>query len=180
LLVVHQEIATVIDSADITVIGAQGWATGYSAGTVEQPGRNVAREVRTEPCQPQYTSQTCPNCGHACPENRRTQAVFPLRPVCCYGNHADVVGAINVGISGPSGRGGCQRRNPVYCSFVMAEMTVFTFNQSFPGRPGKSPVYPGRLTASRERWVGKRSQPVNRAALVGSAKSVVIGVISGP
>jgi hypothetical protein len=47
-LVVHQEIATVIDSADITVIGAQGWATGYSAGTVEQPGR--AREVRTEPC----------------------------------------------------------------------------------------------------------------------------------
>ena len=93
-----------------------------AAGTVEQPGRNVRAksglnraildqgwgEFRRQlayklewrggtliAVPPQYTSQSCPNCGHACPENRRTQAVFRCVR-CCYGNHADMVGAINV------------------------------------------------------------------------------------
>jgi putative transposase len=43
----------------------------------------------------QYTSQTCPCCGHVCKENRQTQAKFACVG-CGYTNNADVVGAINV------------------------------------------------------------------------------------
>ena len=42
-----------------------------------------------------FTSQTCPHCGHVSQENRRTQAAF-LCQACGHGDHADVVGAINV------------------------------------------------------------------------------------
>lgn len=42
---------------------------------------------------PQNTSQTCPDCGHVSPDNRRTQARFQCIG-CGYTNHADVVGAI--------------------------------------------------------------------------------------
>jgi putative transposase len=44
---------------------------------------------------PQYTSQTCPACGHVSKDNRQTRAKF-LCIDCDYENHADVVGAINV------------------------------------------------------------------------------------
>jgi putative transposase len=44
---------------------------------------------------PQHTSRTCPCCGHASKENRRTQAQF-VCVECGYENHADVVGAINI------------------------------------------------------------------------------------
>ena len=44
---------------------------------------------------PQYTSQTCPCCGHISKDNRQTQARFACVE-CGYENHADVVGAINV------------------------------------------------------------------------------------
>ena len=44
---------------------------------------------------PHHTSQTCPCCGHVSKDNRLTQARF-LCISCGYGNHADVVGAINV------------------------------------------------------------------------------------
>ena len=44
---------------------------------------------------PHHTSQTCPCCGHVSKDNRQTQAKF-LCVDCGYGNHADVVGAINV------------------------------------------------------------------------------------
>ena len=47
------------------------------------------------PVPPQYTSQTCPCCGHVAKENRQTQAKFKCVK-CQYENHADVVGAINV------------------------------------------------------------------------------------
>ena len=91
-------------------------------GTAEQPGNNVAaksglnraildqgwRAFRTMldyklawmggmllAIAAQYTSQTCPHCGHVSPDNRRTQAAF--RCVRCgYENNADVVGAINI------------------------------------------------------------------------------------
>ena len=47
-------------------------------------------------------------------------------------------------------------------------------NWSLPGRSGASPVYPGRFTASRERS-GLQAFPTgDRAALVGSANSVVL------
>lgn len=44
---------------------------------------------------PHHTSRTCPCCGHASKDNRRTQAHF-LCVDCGYTHHADVVGAINV------------------------------------------------------------------------------------
>jgi putative transposase len=50
---------------------------------------------------PQYTSQTCPNCGHVSAENRKTQEAFRCVR-CCYGNHADLVGAINILRAGQS------------------------------------------------------------------------------
>ena len=85
-------------------------------GTVEEPGRNVAAksglnkaildqgwgmfrrmleykqlwrggEVIAVP--PQYTSQTCAECGHVSPENRVVQAVFSCI-ACGHTDHADV------------------------------------------------------------------------------------------
>lgn len=44
---------------------------------------------------PHFTSQTCPHCGHVSQDNRRTQAAF-ICQACGHGDHADVVGAINV------------------------------------------------------------------------------------
>ena len=44
---------------------------------------------------PQYTSQTCPHCGHCDSGNRPRQALFHCLQ-CGYEENADVVGAINV------------------------------------------------------------------------------------
>ena len=44
---------------------------------------------------PNNTSRTCPCCSHVSKDNRQTQAKFVCVD-CGYGNHADVVGAINV------------------------------------------------------------------------------------
>lgn len=44
---------------------------------------------------PQYTSQTCPVCGHVSKDNRMTQAEFRCTN-CGYENNADLVGAMNV------------------------------------------------------------------------------------
>lgn len=43
----------------------------------------------------QYTSQTCPQCGHVAAENRLTQSQFCCT-VCSYKNNADIVGALNI------------------------------------------------------------------------------------
>jgi putative transposase len=93
-----------------------------SAGTAENHGKNVAQksglnkaildqgwsEFRRQldykmawkggmlfAVPPQYTSQTCPCCGHVSADNRQTQAKFACVE-CGYENHADVVGTINV------------------------------------------------------------------------------------
>ncbi len=93
-----------------------------AAGTVENPSKNVAAksglnkaildqgwgEFRRQldyktawnggmlfAVPPQYTSQTCPCCGHISADNRQTQARFACVE-CGYENHADVVGAVNV------------------------------------------------------------------------------------
>ncbi|OYD68013.1 RNA-guided endonuclease InsQ/TnpB family protein [Rhodococcus sp. OK302] len=42
-----------------------------------------------------YTSQECSNCGHICPENRESQAVFRCRG-CGFEHHADTNAAINI------------------------------------------------------------------------------------
>ncbi|MCB1776869.1 MAG: transposase [Candidatus Competibacteraceae bacterium] len=44
---------------------------------------------------PQYTSQTCPCCGHVSKDNRQTQAKFECVK-CGYENNADLVGASNI------------------------------------------------------------------------------------
>lgn len=44
---------------------------------------------------PQYTSQTCPCCGHVAKANRKTQAQFECVD-CGYKNNADIVGAMNI------------------------------------------------------------------------------------
>ena len=43
----------------------------------------------------QYTSQTCPCCGHVSKDNRKTQAHFECVE-CRYTNNADIVGALNI------------------------------------------------------------------------------------
>lgn len=42
-----------------------------------------------------YTSQTCPECGHSCKENRITRDAFQCKN-CGFEQHADIVGALNV------------------------------------------------------------------------------------
>lgn len=44
---------------------------------------------------PQYTSQTCPACGHVSKDNRVTRAKFACTQ-CGFEEHADLVGAINI------------------------------------------------------------------------------------
>ena len=96
--------------------------TKSAKGTVENPGKNVKQKsglnrsiLRTGfydfrwtlewalqkegglliTVAPQYTSQTCPHCGHCDSKNRPKQAVFHCVQ-CGYEDNADVVGAINV------------------------------------------------------------------------------------
>ncbi|HHW4679839.1 MAG TPA: RNA-guided endonuclease InsQ/TnpB family protein [Xylella sp.] len=93
-----------------------------SAGTREKPGKHVRAKSGLNKCildqgwfefrrqldyklawgggflmavPPQYTSRTCPCCGHICAENRKTQACFEC-VVCGFEENADLVGAINV------------------------------------------------------------------------------------
>jgi putative transposase len=93
-----------------------------AAGSRDQPGRNVRaksglnkaildqgwHEFRRQltykaawqggtlvAVPPQYTSRTCPCCGHVSADNRRSQARFAC-VACQYADHADVVGAINI------------------------------------------------------------------------------------
>ncbi len=96
--------------------------TKSARGTIEEPGTNVKAKSglnrslqRVAPgafrrilewqvfkaggyvdaVAPQYTSQTCPHCGHVASENRPTQALF-----CCVKcgltSNADVVAAENI------------------------------------------------------------------------------------
>ncbi|MBW4048704.1 MAG: transposase [Proteobacteria bacterium] len=93
-----------------------------AAGTADAPGRNVRAksglnksildqgwfEFRRQldyklawnggwlvAVPPQYTSRTCPCCGHVSADNRQTQAKFACVE-CGFEENADVVGAINV------------------------------------------------------------------------------------
>ena len=93
-----------------------------AAGTVEQPGKNVAAksglnkaildqgwyEFRRQldyklawkggwlvVVPPQNTSRTCPCCGHVSADNRKTRAQFACVE-CGFEENADVVGAMNI------------------------------------------------------------------------------------
>jgi putative transposase len=56
---------------------------------------------------PQYTSQTCPECGHVAKENRVKQAKFKCL-ACGHTDHADVNAALNILRLGQSQRGAAQ------------------------------------------------------------------------
>jgi putative transposase len=91
-------------------------------GTVDEPGRNVAAKSGLNKAildqgwgmfrtmleykqawrggmviavPPQYTSQTCAECGHVSPENRVVQALFSC-VACGHTDHADVNAARNI------------------------------------------------------------------------------------
>jgi putative transposase len=93
-----------------------------AAGTLENPGRNVAaksgldksildqawgtlirmteyklkrRGGRLIKVPPQFTSRRCPVCGHARKDNRRTQAKFKCLE-CGYENNAGLAAALNI------------------------------------------------------------------------------------
>ena len=92
--------------------------TRSAKGTVEAPGKNVRQKAGLNrgilgtgwtglarnlgykaanliEVDPAYTSQTCAECGHVAPENRRTQSEF--RCVSCrHAANADTNAAINI------------------------------------------------------------------------------------
>lgn len=96
--------------------------TASAAGTIEEPGRNVAQKSGLNRAildkgwytfetmlaykleerggtlikvNPAFTSQTCPCCGHISPSNRKSQAEFEC-VACGHEENADIVGAKNV------------------------------------------------------------------------------------
>lgn len=93
--------------------------TASARGTIEQPGRNVRQKAglnraiarngwgqlatrtehkapgRVEYINPAFTSQTCSECGHRAPENRKSQATFVCL-ACGYSANADVNAARNI------------------------------------------------------------------------------------
>ncbi len=100
--------------------------TAAVAGTVAEPGRNVRQKAglnrsmlanahadfrrmlaykcersgaRLEAVNPAYTSQTCSQCHHCAPENRKSQAVF-LCVACGHQQNADINAAINIMTAG--------------------------------------------------------------------------------
>ena len=96
--------------------------TASAAGTIESPGKNVRRKSRLNrrmlaqglydfrrmlayKCErsgarliavdPAFTSQTCSQCRHCAPGNRKSQAVFQCA-ACGYHTNADLNAALNI------------------------------------------------------------------------------------
>ncbi|WP_245231827.1 RNA-guided endonuclease InsQ/TnpB family protein [Streptomyces novaecaesareae] len=116
--------------------------TASAAGTTEQPGRNVRQKsglnqaildkgwhmlelalrnaarttgTRVVLVNPAYTSQTCNDCKHVDPKNRKSQAVFECT-ACGHQDHADVNAAkniLNAAGHAVSGRGDLAMRRSV-------------------------------------------------------------------
>ena len=113
---------------------------GSARGTLEAPGVNVAQKrglnraisaqawsmlrrrltdkaatcgVAVVAVDPAYTSQRCAACGHTCPENRDSQAVFRCR-ACGHQANADVNAAVNILAAGlaVTARGGTSHQGP--------------------------------------------------------------------
>lgn len=106
--------------------------TASAAGTIEDPGKNVKQksglnrsilrngwfqfrtmlEYKAEKigaaviaAPPQYTSQTCSQCGHVSPDNRESQSIFICKS-CGYSANADVNAAVNILKKSPVGSPG--------------------------------------------------------------------------
>ncbi len=106
--------------------------TGSARGTIEKPGRNVARKAglnrailaqgwgtfarrledkasgRVEKVNPAFTSQRCSSCGHVAAESRKNQALF-VCVACKFTLNADLNAARNIAAGhAVTGRGGSQ------------------------------------------------------------------------
>jgi len=99
--------------------------TASAKGTSADPGRNVKakaslnRRMLAYKCErsgsrlvavnPAHTSQTCSQCGHCAPQNRKSQAVFQC-VACGLNLNADVNAALNILAAGlaVSARGGSE------------------------------------------------------------------------
>jgi IS605 OrfB family transposase len=113
---------------------------GSAAGTIDNPGRNVAQKRRLNrgiasqgwatfrrrltdkaatcgvtvvTVTPAFTSQRCADCGHTCPDNREKQAVFRCR-ACGHEVNADLNVANNILAAGlaVTARGGTSDSGP--------------------------------------------------------------------
>jgi putative transposase len=117
--------------------------TQSARGSVEAPGKNVAAKARLNRAllgqghsetirqlgyklcwfggvlskvDPAFTSQTCPQCGHVCPENRTARDRFTC-VACGHSGHADIVAAVNLlaagqAVSARGGSRGLMKREP--------------------------------------------------------------------
>ncbi len=115
----HQTSRTVADIHDLVIfadLNIQGM-TKSAKGSVEKPGKNVARKrglnrailrsgwgrlerymtykTYTEKIDPKYTSQRCHNCGEVRKANRKSQSVYHCQE-CGVEKNADVNAALNI------------------------------------------------------------------------------------
>jgi len=88
-------------------ISAQGWS--MLRRRLEEKATTCG--VTVVAVNPAHTSQRCAVCGHTCPENRKSQAVFRFR-ACGHEANADVNAATNILAAGlaVTARGGKSRR----------------------------------------------------------------------
>ena len=74
-------------------ISAQAWALFRKR--LEDKAVNASSSVLVVPINPQFTSQTCPQCERAAKKNRKSQAVF-ICINCGYEANADINAAQNI------------------------------------------------------------------------------------
>jgi putative transposase len=95
-------------------IQSQAWALFRKR--LEDKAVNASSSVLVVPINPQFTSQTCPQCERAAKKNRKSQAVF-ICINCGYEANADINAAQNILTAGlaVTGRGGTERRDKPAC-----------------------------------------------------------------
>ncbi len=132
---VSREIADKYNAVYMEDLNTQGMTTS-AKGTAENPGKNVKHKAglnkailssgwyKLEQClsykssvvkvAPQYTSQTCHECGHVDKKNRKTQSGFEC-VACGHRVNADMNAALNILAfgNGAAGRGGRRSSGPV-------------------------------------------------------------------
>ena len=93
-------------------IQSQAWALFRKR--LEDKAVNASSSVLVVPINPQFTSQTCPQCERAAKKNRKSQAVF-ICINCGYEANADINAAQNILTAGlaVTGRGGTLQQKPV-------------------------------------------------------------------
>jgi IS605 OrfB family transposase len=90
-------------------ISAQGWSMFRRRLT----DKAATCDVQVVAVDPAHTSQRCAVCGHTCPDNRESQAVFRCRS-CGHEANADINAAVNILAAGlaVTARGGTSHQGP--------------------------------------------------------------------